>query len=1068
MKKLVQSLFILLLVATTALAQDRTVTGTVTAKEDGLPLPGVSVKVKGTNAGTQTGADGKFSIKVPAGNQSLQFSFIGYTAREFAVPGNNRVDVALSADSKQLSEVVVTALGIQRTKNSLPYSAQTVKGEEVSKTRDANFINSLSGKVAGLEIKRNNTMGGSTNIVLRGAKSLTGNNQALFVIDGVPFDNSNTNSSGQRTGRGGYDYGSAAADINSDDIESISVLKGAAATALYGSRASNGVVLIQTKKNAKGLGITVNTGATIGQIDKSTFPKFQKLYGAGYGQYYEDPTGYFLYRDINGDGTDDLVAPLSEDASWGAPFNPNLMVYQWDAFDPSSPNYGKARPWVAAKNDPTSFFETAVSTNNSVMIEGGGDKASFKLGYTGTADKGILPNSRYTKDNINFGASYNITSKLTANGSLNMVKTRGLGRYGTGYDDKNVSTNFRQWWQTNVDVYEQRDAYFRNRQNVTWNWADPTDLVPIYWDNPYFARYENYSNDGRMRYTGSVGLTYKVNNWIDILARVSLDSYNEYQEERQAYSSVTTSSYARYDRSYAEYNYDLMANFNRDLTKDLNLKGVVGTNIRTQSLNSIYAATNGGLIVPRVYSLSNSVSPIQAPSEGVSNKEVDGYFAGLNFAYKDYLFLDITDRQDVSSTLPVNNNSYNYPSASLGFAFSKLMNKSWLSYGKVRANYAEVGADAPSSVLKDPYDYQTPFDGNPMFSIPGTKNNENLKPERTKAYEAGLEMAFFNSRLGFDVTYYKQNTVDQILAVAVSRATGYNSKYVNAGDVENKGIELSLYGTPISKGEFSWKVDVNWSRNRNKVVALAEGDNLLLGSFQGGVTLNAALGQPYGQIRGTNFVYHANGGKIVGSNGRYLISGTANEVIGNVNPDWIGGINNSFKYKNLNLSFLVDFKQGGSLFSLDQYYGLATGMYEETAGLNDLGNPLRNSLADGGGIIREGVNANGDPNTVRASAVNYGAYGYRYSPAAGFVYDASYIKLREVVISYSLPKALVAKLGPVKGVDFSLIGRNLWIIHKNLPNADPEDGISSGNLQGYQVGSYPTARTFGANLKFRF
>ncbi len=1067
MKKLLRfSLCLLVLLSLKVYAQDRTVTGRVTAAEDKLPMPGVTVKVIGGTQATQTNADGMFSIKVPSGFSQLEFSFLGYASQTLTI-GEEPMNVVLRQDTKQLGEVVVTALGIQRTKNSLPYSAQSVKGEDVSKTRDANFINSLSGKVAGLEIKRNNTLGGSTNIVLRGTKSLTGDNQALFVVDGVPVDNSNTNSYNQKTGRGGFDYGSSAADINPDDIETISILKGAAATALYGSRASNGVVLIQTRKNAKGLGIFYNTSATIGKIDKNTFPKYQKKYGAGYGPYYEDPTGYFLYRDIDGDGNNDLVAPLHEDASYGAAFDPNLMVYQWDSFDPTSPNYKKATPWVAATNGPTSFFETANSINNSLLIQAGGETATFKLGYARNVDKGILPNSRLTKDNLNLGATFNINAKLTANGAINMVKTTGLGRYGTGYDDKNIANNFRQWWQTNVDLQDQKDAYFRNKLNVTWNWADPGDLVPIYWDNPYFGRYENYSNDGRTRYTGSAGFNYKPATWLDIVARVSADTYNEYQEERQAYGSVTTSQYSLFERRFSEYNYDLMANFNKDLSSSLNLKGVLGTNIRTQFESSTLSTTNGGLIVPRVYALSNSLNPIEAPTEVYKNREVDGIFLGLNFAYNDYLFLDLTGRRDQSSTLPVNNNSYYYPSASLGFAFSKLVKQTWLSYGKVRINYAEVGADAPTSVLRDPYTYQTPFSGNPMFSVPATKNNASLKPERTKAYEAGLEMAFLNSRVGFDMTYYKQNTVDQILPVNVSKATGYSFKYVNAGDVENRGIELSLYGIPVSSNDFTWKIDVNWSKNENEVKALAEGDNLLLASLQGGVSINAALHQPYGQIRGTNFVY-TNGQKTVGPNGRYLISPTSNEVIGNVNPDWIGGINNALKFKNISLSFLIDIKKGGDVFSLDQFYGLATGLYEETAGLNDLGNPIRSPIAQGGGFIRPGVKADGTPNDIRVSGVSFGAYGYRYSPAADFVYDASYVKLREVVLSYSFPQSLVAKLGPVKGVDFSLIGRNLWIIHKNLPNADPEDGISSGNIQGYQVGSYPTVRTFGANLKFRF
>jgi hypothetical protein len=349
-----------------------------------------------------------------------------------------------------------------------------------------------------------------------------------------------------------------------------------------------------------------------------------------------------------------------------------------------------------------------------------------------------------------------------------------------------------------------------------------------------------------------------------------------------------------------------------------------------------------------------------------------------------------------------------------------------------------------------------------------TKNNPALLPERTKSWEVGLEASFLKTRFGFDVTYYNARTVDQILPVSISRATGYDRKYVNAGTIENKGVELSVYGTPVKTQDFSWAINLNWTRNRNKVVELfGETDNLLLGSFQAS-TINATLGQPYGTIRGSNFVY-TNGQKTINpDNGRYLISPTSNEVIGNANPDWIGGVQNTLRYKNLGLTFLVDVRQGGDVFSLDMYYGLATGLYAETAGLNDLGKPLRGFADEEGGIIREGVTPDGKPNTIRVTTANYGAFGYRYSPEAGFVYDASYVKLREVALTYSLPTKVMDRLAPFKGIDFSLIGRNLWIIDKNLPHADPEDTQSSGNVQGYQGGAYPTVRNIGFNVKLRF
>ncbi|HEY3430149.1 MAG TPA: carboxypeptidase-like regulatory domain-containing protein, partial [Cyclobacteriaceae bacterium] len=496
-------------------AQEITVSGRVTSSEDGSALPGVNVLLKGTTNGTATDADGKYSLSVPSTGGVLIFSFIGLKTQEISIDGRTTIDIGLSLDATELSEVVVTAMGIERSKNELAYAAQKVDGEALSQTRDNNFVNALSGKVAGVDIKRTNSMGGSTNVVIRGFKSITGNNQALFIVDGVPIDNSNTNGANQQTGRGGYDFGNAAADINPDDIASVNVLKGAAATSLYGSRAANGVVMITTKKGKgnKGVGVTLNAGVTVGSIDKSTFAEYQNKYGQGYGPYYEDPTGSFLYRynsdwssavtSYDADGVPDgwdptgvLVSPFSEDASYGAAFDPNLMVYQWESFDPLSPVFGQAQPWDAAKNDPSTFFETPVATNYSVLLDGQTDKGYFKLGYTANDENGIMPGSSLNKDFFNLGASYKITEKLTASSSLNISNIEGKGRYGSGYDDKNLMTNFRQWWHVGIDLKEQETAYWRNRNaggtgNVTWNWADPTNLTPIYWDNPYFTRYEN-------------------------------------------------------------------------------------------------------------------------------------------------------------------------------------------------------------------------------------------------------------------------------------------------------------------------------------------------------------------------------------------------------------------------------------------------------------------------------------------------------------------------------------------------------------------------------------------------
>ena len=523
-----------------------------------------------------------------------------------------------------------------------------------------------------------------------------------------------------------------------------------------------------------------------------------------------------------------------------------------------------------------------------------------------------------------------------------------------------------------------------------------------------------------------------------------------------------------------------MANVDKNLTEDLNLKGLLGTNIRRNTISTVYQATSGGLIVPNLYSIANSKGTVPNPVEEYHPTATDGYFAGLTLGYREFLTLDGTIRRDRSSTLPTSKNAYNYYAVSGSWLFSRHLENvmPWLSSGKIRLNYATVGNDAPWGSTFDTYTQPTPFGSMILFSLPNTKNNSDLKPEETTSKEIGLEMAFLQSRIGFDITYYHTNTVNQILPVATSTATGYSTKFVNAGNIENKGIELSLYATPVRTRDFSWNINVNWTRNRNKVLELySDSKNLLLGSFQGGVSINATLGEPYGTIQGRTWQmidpndasktvpWDGKGQKLVGDNGYYPITATTTNVIGNVNPDWIGGIYNTVKYKNFSLGFLVDMRQGGDVWSLDMYYGINyTGVYQESAGLNDLGNPRRNALADGGGVINPGVTADGKPNTKRVTIdANSPAL-----PAGAFAYDASYVKLREMIISYSLPQSLLERGNVIKGVEFSVIGRNLWIIHKNLPYSDPEENLSAGNIQGMQSGAYPTTRTLGFNVKVKF
>ncbi|GAB4322733.1 MAG: SusC/RagA family TonB-linked outer membrane protein [Bacteroidales bacterium] len=1070
------------------MAQERDIKGTVTSADDGQPIPGVQVLVKGTTKGTVTDLDGKYTLRVPETAKTLVFRFVGMATQEVEIAGQSTIDVVMEPDIMRLEGVVVTALGISREKKSLGYATQELSGEEINTVKTDNFISTLSGKAAGVQIKNTGNIGGSANIVIRGSSSITGNNQALIVVDGVPINNDIENQSSQLSGRHGYDFGNAAADINPADIESMNILKGAAATALYGSRAANGAIIITTKKGKRTLskkrvyGVSISSNVTTGFIDKSTFPAYQQEYGAGYGPFYGDPpyTGLEQY-DINGDGTTDLVVPTYEDASMGQKFDPNLMVYQWDSFYPESPTYMTPRPYVAAgDNGPISFFETPWSFTNSVEVTGANDKSTFRLSYTNQDQTGIMPNSHFVKNNVLFNGSYDVTKDVRVTASVNYINSNNKGRNATGYSD-NILSSFRQWCQMNVDYTRQKELYDLTGKNITWNPVGPGNLAPAYWDNPYWQRFENYATDGRDRIVGYLQADWQINDYFSAMARFSTDTYTYLQEERKEVGSASgefgvpttsgradvTSGYSRLDKSFYENNFDLMLRFNKNLSEDFNLSALAGFNIRRSKLDQVFASTAGGLIVPNLFALSNSKDPMLPPVEDYRRIGVNGIYASASLGYKNFLYLDATIRRDQSSTLPQDNNAYVYPSVSGSFLFSNVLDADWMDLGKIRLGYAEVGNDAPWGSVIDTYDGNPAFGGVSLYSLPNTKNNVDLKPERTKSLEGGLEMYFLNKRVGFDLALYNNRTVDQIIPIAVSYATGYSSKYINAGEVQNRGVEINLFGAPVVTDDFRWDINVNWSKNNNEVVSLAEGvENIQLARLQGGVTINARVGEPYGTIQGTDYVY-LNGQKVVGDNGYYLKSPTSDIVLGNVQPDFLAGINNKFSYKNWAFSFLIDMQQGGSIFSLDLYYGMGTGLYEETAGTNDLGNPVRNDIDEGGGLILEGVKEDGTPNDVRVPGNDYRVWGWSKNPNAAFVYDASFVKLREAVITYSIPKEKLDNIF-FNGVSFSLVGSNLWIISKDLPHADPEATQSAGNIQGWQSGVMPTTRNIGFTVNLQF
>nr|WKN38305.1 SusC/RagA family TonB-linked outer membrane protein [Tunicatimonas sp. TK19036] len=1065
LRRCIFSGFFFLMLSTAGWAQQRTVSGTVSDVESGEALPGVNVILKGTTEGTVTDVQGSYQLSVPADGGTLVFSFIGLTSKEVEIGNQSTIDVTMEEDAQQLNEVVVTALGIERDEKALGYAVQEIDGESVSRTKETNVINSLSGKIAGVQVRSSNTLGGSANINIRGTSTIAGNNQPLFVVDGVPIDNSNYNSDDQQRGAGGFDLGNPAADINPQDIESISVLKGGSAAALYGSRALNGVILITTKKGSKrqGIGVSINSAVTLSQVNKNTLPQHQKEYGAGYGSYFEE-------ADLDGDGVMEEIVPTYDDASWGYRFDPNRQVVHWDALDPNAPNYGETRPWVAGEHGIEDFFETGVSWVNNVALTGGTETSSFRLSYTNENSTGVVPNSEIDKNALSFNGSLDLSDKFTARASANYINQDVLGRYGTGYDGSNVMQSFGQWFQTNVDVARLRNYKNEVGEQRGWNYRNYDDLNLYYFDNPYWVRYENYENDTRDRLFGNVQLEYQLAEGLKVTGRSSVDFYDFIVEERIALGSAVTneSDYTKNVRTFKERNDDLFLTYNKDFGGRFSLYALVGANRRNTTTEESEISTFRGLVNPGVYSVSNSVSPEIEFEDDYSEKVQRSVYANVNLGYAGIIFLDLTARNDWSSTLPKGKNSYFYPSASASFVFTELaplQNSSILSFGKLRVNYAEVGNDTDPYNTRKYFEAENSFGSSPIYREPRTLANPDLRSETKRSMEVGTELMFFSRRVGLDITLYKENTFDQIIDIPTSRATGYDFQYINAGNIENKGIELALNATPV-EGDFTWNVSFNWAKNQNEVVELTDDlDNYQLGSnfF---ASINATEGEAFGTIRGTNFVYNDNGERIIGEDGFYLVSENE-EVIGNATPNWNAGLFNSFTYKGFTLSGLIDMQQGGDIFSLNTAFGRATGLYEETAGLNDKGNPKRDLVADGGGIRFDGVLEDGTPNDIYIEANTWGtAYNYNNLPAALYVFDASYVKLRELSLSYTFPQSLLGDV--IQNLQISAIGRNLAILYSNVTHFDPEVSRSSGNVQGYESGTYPTPRSYGFNVQFNF
>ena len=1042
-----------------ALAQTK-ISGTVYSQEDGQPIIGAAVKVVGTSTGMLTDVNGRFSVVVPDGKKQLEITYLGFEGK--TVTAKNGIRIFLKADAQSLDEVVVTAMGISREKKALGYAVSEVDGDELIKTRGglSNPVNALQGKVAGLQISSGaGSMGGSSKVLIRGNNSLSGSNQPLFVVDGVPLEGKDYNSTNTQRGAGGYDYGNLIQDLNPDDIDNVSVLKGAAASALYGSRAANGVIMITTKKAKQQTGQGVEFSSTVSLERVTKLPKLQKEYGGGYG--YMALDGYDDFGEAVINGKTYIVPDYAMDESWGPKLDGRQVLSWYDIAkwevngkvgDPTT------SPWSAPANDYEKFFETGLSFTNNVSISQVYDNSAFRISYTNNTLNGYLPNSSMYK-NI-FSVNGNIMSrdkKLNVFTSVNYFNSRAKGRQDTGYGDNNIMVKFVQWGQRQLDVKELKNLYrYPDGTQATWNRNDVDDPTPAYHNNQYWSRYMNYENDTRNRVYGNVGVSYQIIPQLKAQYKVNLDFFVDKQYERNAVYSQEESRYMEISRQQYEINHEFMLMYNQTFN-DFTLTANVGANIMKNHYEYVYGETQGGLAIPEFYNLANSLT--QAAGYNYRReKSINSLFGDVTLGWKNMLYLEATIRGDKSSTLPKDNNTYAYPSVTGSWVFSELLKEksSWLSFGKVRLGYAMVGNDTDPYQLYNVYSQYTNIDSTtPGYRLPNTMQNPDLKPERTNSWEAGLEMSFFNNRLGFDFTYYQTRTKDEILPLSVSGTTGYIYKYVNSGEIENKGIEFGIHATPIKNHNFEWNTNLVLSHNKNKVKSLADGvDYYRITSAPFMVEIGAMVGEEYGVIMGTDFVYDENGNKLVDENGLYMAT-DGNQVIGHIFPDFTGGWTNSFRFKNFDLSFQLDFSKGGQFFSTTYLWGMYTGMFEETAANN-----VRET-----GLISEGYTLDGTPNTTVVSARDYYENFYT-GPASQSLLKSDYIKLREVNIGYTF------NLKPqwfVKSLRLSAYGRNLAVWGPDVKHFDPEMIVTgSGNIQGVEGGATPMVSTYGLTVNLKF